>query len=208
VGAGRSISGRPGGCRDTGSTRLRVAPVGYKGPRQGTGPLSYQLLRPVGCPGLAMPRPGAPWGFGRPAARPRRQTPPSAATPGAGASRPQLAASDKCLARNNKSHTGAEATEKRPDNVRRTDQMLRKFFSRKNSWDDATKLKFATAIAGMLERQLLVAGSASIEDEQGYPKRKALGYVYGYIDAALRVKGQDMAISMLKCNTLRGSIGL
>ena len=50
MGAGRSISGRPGGCRDTGSTRLRVAPVGYKGPRQGTGPLSYQLLRPVGCP--------------------------------------------------------------------------------------------------------------------------------------------------------------
>ena len=103
-----------------------------------------------------------------------------------------MAAADKCLARNNKSHTGAEATEKRPDNVRRTDQMLRKFFSRKNSWDDATKLKFATAIAGMLERQLLVAGSASIEDEQGYPKRKALGYVYGYIDAALRVKGQDI----------------
>jgi len=86
--------------------------------------------------------------------------------------------------------------------------MLRKLFSRKNSWDDATKLKFATAIAGVLEHQILVAGSASIEDEQGYPKRKALGYVYGYIDAALRVKGQDMAISMLKCNTLRGSIGL
>ena len=86
--------------------------------------------------------------------------------------------------------------------------MLRKLFSRKNSWDDATKLKFATAIAGVLEHQILVAGSASIEDEQGYPERKALGYVYGYIDAALRVKGQDMAISMLKCNTLRGSIGL
>jgi hypothetical protein len=70
--------------------------------------------------------------------------------------------------------------------------MLRKLFSRKNSWDDATKLKFATAIAGVLEHQILVAGSASIEDEQGYPERKALGYVYGYIDAALRVKGQDI----------------
>jgi hypothetical protein len=69
---------------------------------------------------------------------------------------------------------------------------LRKLFSRKNSWDDAKKLKFATAIAGMMERQLLVAGNASIEDEQGYPKRKALGYVYGYIDASLRLKGQDI----------------
>ena len=71
----------PADVENTGSTRLRVAPVGYKGPRQGTGPLSYQLLRPVGCPGLAMPRPGAPWGFGRPAARPGARPPPRARRP-------------------------------------------------------------------------------------------------------------------------------
>jgi hypothetical protein len=43
-------------------------------------------------------------------------------------------------------------------------------FSRKI--DDATKLKFTDIIAGMLKIQTFVAGSASIEDEQGYPKRK------------------------------------
>jgi hypothetical protein len=36
-------------------------------------------------------------------------------------------------------------------------------------------------------------GGASIEDEHGHPKRKALGYVYGFIDAALRTKGLNMA---------------
>jgi len=80
-GLGGSISGRPGGCREH-----RIDPpargfVGYKGPRQGTDPLSYQLLRPVGCPGLAMPRPDAPWGLGRPAARPGARPPPRARRP-------------------------------------------------------------------------------------------------------------------------------
>jgi hypothetical protein len=45
----------------------------------------------------------------------------------------------------------------------------------------------------MLELQMTVAAGKSIEGDQGRLKRKALGYVYGYIDAALRTKGHDMA---------------
>lgn len=71
--------------------------------------------------------------------------------------------------------------------------MLRGLFRRKNPFDDAAKVQFANAIADMLELQKIVAGDASIEDENGRPKRKALGYVYGYVDAALRSRGQDMA---------------
>ncbi len=71
--------------------------------------------------------------------------------------------------------------------------MLRKLFGRKNRFDDAAKVQFAAAIAEMLEMQMMLAVGKSIEDDQGHPKRKALGYVYGYIDAALRVRGQEMA---------------
>jgi tetratricopeptide (TPR) repeat protein len=97
--------------------------------------------------------------------------------------------------------------------------MLRNLFGRKNQFDDAWKEKFVELIARALEQQKIVAGDvssegatdphlvalrqevllrfgksgASIEDEHGHPKRKALGYVYGFIDAALRTKGLDMA---------------
>ena len=62
----------------------------------------------------------------------------------------------------------------------------------RNQFDDAAKSQFATLIADMLTLQTIAAGK-SIEDEHGHLKRKALGYVYGYIDAAFRVMGQDMA---------------
>ncbi|MGO9686545.1 MAG: hypothetical protein ACLPTZ_28885 [Beijerinckiaceae bacterium] len=71
--------------------------------------------------------------------------------------------------------------------------MLRKLFGRKDRFDDAAKIQFATAVAEMLEMQMIVAAGKSIEDDQGHLKRKAIGYVYGYIDAALRVRGQEMA---------------
>ena len=71
--------------------------------------------------------------------------------------------------------------------------MLRGLFGRKKHFDDAGKSQFATTIAQMLEIQIMMAGNASIEDEKGQPKRKAIGYVYGYIDAALRKIGQDMS---------------
>jgi hypothetical protein len=62
-------------------------------------------------------------------------------------------------------------------------------------FDDTAKSEFVNLIASMLEVQRLMAGDAdgSIEDENGHLKHKAIGYVYGYVDAALRSIGQDMA---------------
>ena len=71
--------------------------------------------------------------------------------------------------------------------------MFRNLFGRKNKFDDAAKEKFASLIAELHALQLIVATDLSIEDEQGHLKRKSLGYVYGFVDAGLRVKGHDMA---------------
>jgi hypothetical protein len=72
--------------------------------------------------------------------------------------------------------------------------MLRKLFGKKTRhFDDAAKSEFATNLAEMLKLQIMMAGKSTIDDETGRPKRKALGYVYGYVDAALRTIGQDMA---------------
>jgi hypothetical protein len=70
--------------------------------------------------------------------------------------------------------------------------MLRNLFRRKAAFDDAAKLEFAARIADLLELQKLMAGGSSIEDANGNPKRRAIGYVYGYVDAALRTISQDM----------------
>lgn len=60
---------------------------------------------------------------------------------------------------------------------------------------DEQKLAFADRIAEMLKAQLVIVGDKSIQSQAGEPKRKAIGYVYGYIDAVLRTKGWDMADS-------------
>lgn len=71
-------------------------------------------------------------------------------------------------------------------------EMLRNLFGRKATFDDAAKLEFASAIADMLELQRMMAGGSSFEDASGNPKGRAIGYVYGYVDAALRTINQDM----------------
>jgi hypothetical protein len=72
--------------------------------------------------------------------------------------------------------------------------MFRKLFSKKKRLDDAAKLGLAEAIALQLIAQKKTAGpSATIDDNNGHPKHRALGYVYGYIEAALRANGHDMA---------------
>jgi hypothetical protein len=72
--------------------------------------------------------------------------------------------------------------------------MFRRFFRKKKTLDDAAKLGLAEAIAMQLLIQKNTAGrNAAIEDSNGHPKHRALGYVYGYIDAALRTNGHDMA---------------
>jgi len=66
-------------------------------------------------------------------------------------------------------------------------------FGRRNAFDDRKKQKFVDAVSGMLRVQLTVAGGCSIEDEKGSLNQKALCYIYGFIDGALRTIGQDMS---------------
>ena len=74
------------------------------------------------------------------------------------------------------------------------------------TFDDSKKAEFVAAIAGILRVQRAAAGGRCIEDERGNINRRALGYIYGFIDAALRPLGQDMAdISIgvpIACNVL------
>ena len=65
-------------------------------------------------------------------------------------------------------------------------------FRGKPAFDDQKKAQFVAMISDMLDMQRIPAGNHGIEDEDGHINRKAIGYVYGFIDAALRVAGQDM----------------
>jgi hypothetical protein len=72
--------------------------------------------------------------------------------------------------------------------------MFAKFFNKRKTLDDAAKLALAEDIAVQLIIQTKTAGPrASIDDGDGRPKRRPLGYVYGYIEAALRTKGHNVA---------------
>jgi hypothetical protein len=66
-------------------------------------------------------------------------------------------------------------------------------FGRKKVFDDNEKSKFVEAIADMLAIQMTVATGRSIESAEGRINRKAIGYIYGFIDCALRSIGQDMS---------------
>jgi hypothetical protein len=67
------------------------------------------------------------------------------------------------------------------------------FLKRHDIFDDEKKAKFVEAIAAMLEIQLVPVRHLSIESPDGQLNGKALGYIYGFIDAALRAVGQDMS---------------
>jgi hypothetical protein len=61
-------------------------------------------------------------------------------------------------------------------------------------FDESKQATFVHALSMMLRVQKACAGShATIEDADGNINRQAMGYVYGYIDAALQTIGQDMA---------------
>ena len=66
------------------------------------------------------------------------------------------------------------------------------FFRRREAFDDRKKQVFVDAISDMLRVQLTVTGGSSIEDTKGNINRKAIGYIYGFIDGALRTVGQNM----------------
>lgn len=67
------------------------------------------------------------------------------------------------------------------------------FFKKKQIFDDAKKVQFVDSISSTLEMQITVSGGCSIEDSDGNLNRKAIGYIYGFIDAALGSIGQDMS---------------
>ena len=68
-----------------------------------------------------------------------------------------------------------------------------RLFKKKHTFDDAKKTQFADSISTMLEMQKIASGGCSIEDSEGRLNRKAIGYIYGFIDAALQSIGQDMS---------------
>jgi hypothetical protein len=57
--------------------------------------------------------------------------------------------------------------------------------------DDEQKASIASKLAILLEAQLSLSGSKTPDSKNGGPKPKVLGYVYGYIDAALRTDGWE-----------------
>jgi hypothetical protein len=71
--------------------------------------------------------------------------------------------------------------------------ILRRKPQDKISFDDAKMMKFIEAVSQILAIQKVVAAGCSIEDDKGRINRKAIGYVYGFIDATLRSIGQDMS---------------
>ena len=77
--------------------------------------------------------------------------------------------------------------------ARRTRMSRASQLSKRRTFTDQDKNKFVDSIATILSTQLTVTGGTSIDDDQGAVNRRALGYIYGFIDAALRIRGQDMA---------------
>src|ERR1700730_14032620 len=61
--------------------------------------------------------------------------------------------------------------------------------------DDQKKSEMANAIAELLGIQLLILPPEHkrIENDHGHIYRKSIGYIYGYIDAFLRMRGIDMS---------------
>jgi hypothetical protein len=59
-------------------------------------------------------------------------------------------------------------------------------------FDEAKRTSFVEAISMMLKVQQVAATGYVIEDLSGNINRKAMGYIYGFIDGALQTIGQDM----------------
>lgn len=66
-------------------------------------------------------------------------------------------------------------------------------FGKRNAFDDRKKQNFVDAISYMLRVQIAVACGCSVEDTNGNINEKALGYIHGFIDGALRTIGQNMS---------------
>lgn len=63
-------------------------------------------------------------------------------------------------------------------------------FGNQRQFGDKQKEEFISAVSVMLEAKLVVAGGSEISEPL---ELRALGYIYGFVDSALRTIGQDMA---------------
>lgn len=70
--------------------------------------------------------------------------------------------------------------------------MFGKMLGGKNAIDNEKKSKLADALSDMLATQMAVA-VGTIADAEGHINRKAIGYIYGFIDCALHSIGQYMS---------------
>ena len=61
--------------------------------------------------------------------------------------------------------------------------------------DDKIKLQLQETITSLLALRLFILPNPQIEGVNGNINKKALGYIYGHIDAFLRTRGYDMADS-------------
>jgi hypothetical protein len=73
------------------------------------------------------------------------------------------------------------------------DHKVFNLFRRKPRFDDSAKHAFVEAVSFALEIQKAGSGDRPIEDANGRINRKAIGYIYGFIDAGLASIGQDMS---------------
>ncbi len=74
------------------------------------------------------------------------------------------------------------------------DRLWQAVFPRRcEEFDDKSNEQFADAIANILRLQMIPTAGSSVESANGIVNGKAMGYIYGFIDAALRNAGQDMS---------------
>ena len=71
-------------------------------------------------------------------------------------------------------------------------KFLRSIIRRPDPFDDAAKQKFLEAVSSLLQVQLILVGEQQLKLTTSNIRPEALGYVYGFVDAALRACGQDM----------------
>jgi len=71
--------------------------------------------------------------------------------------------------------------------------ILFRLFKKKPKYGSESRVKLVESVAKMLEMQRTVSGNKPIVNSAGRPNRKAMGYIYGFVDAALDSIGQDIS---------------
>jgi hypothetical protein len=81
--------------------------------------------------------------------------------------------------------------------------LLRNLFRKKRPFDEDDLCRLVDVVADKLAAQIAFAGDASMDAADGNPKKKAIGYVYGFADAAFRGVGDASARTSFTFQVLR-----